>query len=381
MGRLGCLTDLSVFITGRCGTARLATLDNASEVSWDRRLDDISACTITIPSDCDGATSLIEPWCHELHAFRNGEEVWVGVVTEVTYGYKQVVIEARDMLAWTSVRVPECPFSVMNMDIALVAQTVIKLALADDDPCLYEYLQVVLSGQNVSLEEPFEAFRSSAYEQLLTLTDLGLSFTTLGRRIIVGGENLFQQTVGLLTDDMILGEISLRKDGSLYATRAFTRYFNDDQAATCSANGATGVCLPPLAGAACPAVSELTEAQRVCHGVVERVIDVGEPIGFSTAQQAGDIYINSLIPRGGTTSVVPRILEFPPGTRLSPDTPIDINELVPGMLISVAITGLPIEIFQQMRLQEVTYTATTTDEEIGLTLSSLNSIQSGLEVS
>lgn len=379
MARLGCLEDLQVFITGRCGSTRLTTLENATEVNFDRRLDDISEASVVVPvgggignEACCEALGLAEPWCHELHIFRNGEEVWTGVITKITYGYSQIVVEARDVLAWLLVRIPECPFSVTDLDIATVGQTIINLALADDDPCIFENMLVVPSGQTVSLAEPFAAFAESAYDQLATLSELGLSFTTLGRRIIVGGENLFEKTIGLLTDDHIVGEIAVTKDGALYANRVFTRYTGDDQQATCTANSATGDCLPPLAGAACPAISEIPEADRSCYGLVERLVNVGEGINLSTAQQAGDIYLEA----GGR--FVPRTLEFPPGTRLSADTPFEFNELIPGMTVNVAFTDLCLDIFQGMRLQEVTYHATPTDEEIGITLAAFNLITGGL---
>jgi len=351
------------------------SLENAAEVNWNRRLDDISEASVSIPiggESCCESLGLIEPWCHELHIFRNGEEVWTGVITKVIYGFTQVVVEARDMLAWLLVRIPECPFTVTNLDISTVAQTIINIALAEDDPCLIEHLIVVPTTQTVSLAEPFAAFAGSAYDQLATLSDLGLSFTTLGRSIIVGGENLFNKTIGLLRDDHILGEIAITKDGALYANRVYTRYTSDDQQATCTANGATGVCLPPLAGSACPAISEIPVADRACYGLVERLINVGEGINLSTAQQAGDIYIKA----GG--AFVPRTLEFPPGTRLSPDTPFELNELIPGMNVNVAFTGLCLDIFSAMRLQEVTYRATPAEEEIGLSLAAFNLITGGL---
>lgn len=379
MARLGCLEDMSVFVTGRCGVSRLTALENASEIRFDRRLDDISEAAVIVPvagglgtDPCCEALGLIEPWCHELHIFRNGEEVWTGPITKVTYGFNQVVIEARDVLAWLLVRIPECPFSVTDLDITTIAQTIINLALADDDPCISENIFAVPSTQTVSLAEPFAAFADTAYDQLATLSDLGLSFTTLGRRIIIGGENLFQKTVGLLSDEHILGEIAVTKDGTLYANRVFTRYTNDDQQATCTANSATGDCLPPLNGAACPAISEIPEADRACYGLVERLINVGEGINLATAQQAGDIYLQA----GG--QFVPRTLEFPPGTRLSPDTPFEINELVPGLNVNVAFTGLCLDIFQPMKLQEMSYTATPTDEEITITLAAFNLITGGL---
>lgn len=391
-GRLGCLQTIEIIVTGKCGAARLLSLDNAIDVSWDRRLDDISAATVNIalggglgPDACCEQIGNVEPWCHELHIFRNGEEVWTGVITEVSYSATRVTIEARDVLAWLQVRIPECPFSVTTLtDISTIAQTIIKLALADEDPCVFDNMLVVPArqigpnGQELGvmqLSEPFPAFESTAYEQLASMTQYGLSYTVLGRRIVVGGENLFNKKIGMLTDEHILGDYSIIKDGSLYVNRAFTRYFEDDDPARCAANEATGVCLPPLAGAACPAVSEIAPENRACYGLVERVVSVGDGINFNTAKQAGDIYVAA----GG--KYVPRILEFPSGTSLSPETPFEINDLVPGMNIFLGLRALcfGVDPTQEWKLTGMNYEATAEGESISISLTSRNLITGGLE--
>lgn len=113
--RLGCLESIEVYVTDQCGTPRICGLTNVAQVQFNRILDEVSEAVVVIPvstgtsstKPCCDCLDIIEPWCHELHIVRNGELVWSGPIIKITYGYTTVSIEARDVLAWTQVRIPK----------------------------------------------------------------------------------------------------------------------------------------------------------------------------------------------------------------------------------------------------------------------------------
>lgn len=113
MATLGCSTH-TAFIQGKCNRARLCELTDASEITYNRKLDDISTATVVIPitgnddSACCECLGDVEPWCHQLTIVREGDGVvWTGPIQKVNYGRNEVVIEASDKLAWLLYRVNE----------------------------------------------------------------------------------------------------------------------------------------------------------------------------------------------------------------------------------------------------------------------------------
>lgn len=386
--RLGCTTDISVFITGKCGKPTVCRLQDMSNISWNRKLDDISDATVTIPlaigaggkRPCCGCTGDLEPWCHELHIFRNGAEVWTGPITNITYGFTETRIDAKDVLVWTLFRVPELTLDyTINTDgtpvvagnglteVTDIALDILKLAYADEDPCVFDFIfqTDVEYGKRPTpfvIGPKFTKFSGSSFDHLTELASLGLDFTTLGRRIILSAAGTIdRKPIGLLTDQHILGEVAVSKNGLLMGNRAFVRYRGDDTAEQCAANAAAG--LTPFQGFPCPA---LGQADEFCYGPLEILRDDTTEFGIKTANITAAAYADA-------GKYAPRTLEFPFGTRLSPDAPFGINDLVPGYRMTVGLQNLCFDVFQDFRIQEVDYSYDVSGEEqIGLTLSNFD---------
>lgn len=112
-GRLGCGVP-SVFITTRCSSSMTCQIDLAdiTKLMWTRHMDAVSEAEVEIgltgdsSQTCCQCLSTVEPFCHELHIWRDGEEVWVGPIEAIRYERERVTIKARDSLAWLDVRIP-----------------------------------------------------------------------------------------------------------------------------------------------------------------------------------------------------------------------------------------------------------------------------------
>ena len=112
-GRLGCGVP-SVFITARCSSSMTCQIDLAdiTKLTWTRRMDEVSEAEVEIgltgdsSQTCCACLANVEPFCHELHIWRDGQEVWVGPIEAIRYERDRVTIKARDSLAWLDVRIP-----------------------------------------------------------------------------------------------------------------------------------------------------------------------------------------------------------------------------------------------------------------------------------
>lgn len=348
-GRLGCGT-YDVFITQRCGGGISCVLEDIVDLHYDRRLDAISEAQVQV--NLGGETSYtccqclaeVEPWCHELHIWRDGDEAWVGPITKITYSYSKVIIEAKDSLGWLEVRIPpiDIDFSAVMTDPVDIGELIVQTAFAEDTvTCEVDALYTQPSTYTTLFFA--EAFSATAFEILESVGEIGLDFTTLGRTIVLVGDEAPFTPLVLLNDEHIKGEVEITKNGLLQENRAYVHF-----------DGDLGV----------PASGETT---FYCYGPIERLHDGEGLIDGVSAGQAADIYVAS-------AGITPRVMEVPPGSKLTPDTPWTFDKMVPGCRVDVAILKTCFQLTQSFRLLEVQVDVTPArGEEIGITLSPINS--------
>lgn len=352
-GRLGCGVS-QCFITWRCGSPRLCSLTGATEIRWDRRLDDISEAEIvvslsgSVDETCCECLGDIEPWCHELHIERDGEVVWLGPITEVIYGFEKITIRAKDLLGWATVRIADDDIDFTTpADITTIALAVLTEAFNEDDPCILDYISATPAGGDPTGYFS-EAFSATAFDQLEQLSNIKLNYTVVGRTVILGGEDLPLAPIATLTDDMILSEVVLTKSGLLQGNRWFVRYEGD--------MGGPG----------------FGEVDKQCYGLIERLRPNDDGIqDATTADEVAQAYADAV----GTA---PRLLELEEGARLSPEAPWDIMDMVPGTRVDVALDRLCVDARQSFRLEGIRVRQSVEGEEVNLSLSPVNIFEGGL---
>lgn len=363
-GRLGC-GQPAAFISFRCSATVCALpLESLTYLKWGRKLSEISDAEAVVNvvgdafSACCQCLAEVEPWCHELHIWRDGKEVWVGPIQQIVYSYEEVRIIAKDVLAWTEVYVPPADLSYTDQvafpigyNLSTIASDIITLAFVENEfACELNYLQVETDPACVTQlcgYRYFPAFTGTAFEFLDAVANTGLMYTTIGRTIFVSaptsGQPFNLQRVALLTDEHIMGNITVTKDGDLQGNRFYVHW-----------DGDLGI----------PEVS--TAPEMYCSGPVERLRD-GEGLVLEVdAQDAADEYVSA-------QTIAPRLVEIPTGSQLSPDTPVRIEELVPGATFDVSLTKLCVQLVRSFRLVglEVEYTPDD-GEQVKIDLSPLN---------
>ncbi len=447
-GRLGCGAP-SVFITTRCSSSMTCQLDmkDITHLRWTRALNAVSEAEVEIgltgdsTQTCCACLSIVEPYCHELHIWRDGEEVWVGPIEGVRYERERVTIKAGDSLSWLNVRIPEddvefkttlsgntlvdnpllatstiitstnfaslpavalevpATFIMLDpnefwgppeivkvvthgagantitvlrgqsgtkarhhnintvweygglsgptTDVINIAKFIIWDALEEDisfgNSCEYSGIYAVRTGEETDWYS--EGFNQTSLEILTDLSELAVNFTTLGRTIVLTGDAFSLTPLILLNDEHIMGEIEVTKDGSQMVNRQYVHFDGDG-----------GV----------PGIGQKEVDERFCYSLIERITNGDGIQAADTADQMAQAIVDEAY-------ICPRIVEIPEGSRLSPDTPWTINQMVPGAKVDVAITRMCLTLTQSFLLTGVSVDYSDEGEAIGITLKPMNS--------
>jgi hypothetical protein len=343
--RLGCDATYELTITDRCARNTLLSLDDFTRLTWGRVLDDVSRATVTLPADCCGKLADVRSWHNELHIFRNGAEVWSGPVVTQPNCRSGITLVAYDFLAWLGVRVirqarcydPDCGGAAEDpVQIAhrLVADALSPLDGVPTDPCLMKNLLVIPGGQPQEREYKLR----SAYV-LAALKDLargGLDFTAVGRSIILMPEGHSLGTTALLTCDAFADDVCVTEDGLAAATRAIV---------TGKANDGTTV----VSGAA-GGVDPFFGLIEVLHN------DDSIRTAMGASRQAAGLVAGANPP--------PLLVQPPQGSSLTPEAPVCLEELVPGVEVPVVLDCTCRDAMQTMRLAKLDVTVDAAGEKV-----------------
>lgn len=422
-GKLGCSLHVA-YIQNKCNGVRLCELLNASNINYTRILDDISTASVTIPITGEGANDQCctcladaEPWCHQLTIVREGDGVvWTGPIQKITYGQDQVVVEAKDKMVWLQYRVNEIqidhhangppnpgPYIPMTEIAYQIMIEAMAEDLSDNSPCFLEDAQgnnliIIPPGVNGNLSDGFppdfhrefvfDPFAGpTAYDDVTQLVQAGIEFTVINNSVILTSSAIPDVALGTLTDDMILGEFKVIKDGSTMGNRFYIRWEASDGPPphgddtdpiacrnNCNLENAPTICpkcvypvTPPCYIVPCPGVDEISDTDIGCYGRIERVVDKLGCTDAFTAQGIAGRYLE----RGKTAR---RLVELPSGTRLSPDCPWEINDMIPGQRIDVAFSTLCLPIFQSFKLQGMEVSDNGSEEVITVDLIAIEQI-------
>lgn len=329
-GPLGCPDTYSVAFYSNDGGTPLGDALELSEVRWGRVLDDTSTASATVPivsAECCEALASARTWCNDVGIFRDEQLVWQGPATRLNHGRDDSIVEAMDVTAWlfrAEIRT-DMDFTASGSgpaDLAVIADAIVRDALTGIgvDPDIIPYLQVGMSG--VVGERVYEALQSYAGEELRELARTGIDFTALGHRLIIGGETPFGRLPQLQDEDFI-GELRVVEDGGGAISRAIVH----GQGVTATAGG-VGDC-----------------------GKLTRIVKEDSIQDMASAQAEAEALV-----RAGTPA--PLVLDVPDGVQLSPECPIGIMDLVPGVVIPVASTATCRKVNADLRLLklEVEYT-------------------------
>lgn len=338
--------EYRVVFTNRCGTASVCSLEkNISDLDWGRVMDDTSEANVTINisgGDADGPACCeclgqLRAWVHSMAIIRSGELVWgPGPIMNDVNSTATGKIRALDVSIWLDKRVIRQGFSFKGVDIVEIARQLIVHGMEPDDPCdLVGQMDVTLGG--VKIDKTIEANRSYVGEVLRDLAKIGLDYTVIGSTIVLA-PNLAYGPFGTLRDEDFLVDVEIEERGEETATKWYV-------------NGGS---VHGTAGGTDPA-----------YGLIEQIADGDDNIEDTTAANA------AAAGRLTATNPTPQYVNIPDGARISPDSHVCIEQLVPGALFDVSLKNLCREVFLHNRLTALKVTVSGGDESVGVTLAPL----------
>lgn len=353
-----------VYIYDRGGLVRRGEVTPTTSVSWSRVRDDLGSISVTSAGFNSDAVALFKQthtWMHELVVFRDGKRVAEGPITKITDTPTGFTIDAYDVIGYLYRRIMRQGYNdtykVVNNTIEGLrsvvdrAGLIIANALAPNDPNVLPYLTLLSYPDDAREARTVPDYGRSAYDEVDDMAaNAGLDYSVIGRRIIL---NDTHRPVGR--------GIELRTV-NFSAAPVITEYglsLADYYAATDN-NG--------LWGAAHHKDSPYGGVEILATGFTDSNAEAK-----NITKDQRDRIVQSLVDQAkrGIASryPAPYQVRVPDNSQLLPDTPIDINSLVPGVWHPLRAEGTVIELSQWQKLDQVNVTQDAGGEKIAVVMS------------
>lgn len=284
------------------------------EFAFNRVLSGTSEGSITAVTS--PAADTVEPWLHALTIFYDDEPAWSGIITASTLTSGTMEVEASDLSAfWKRRRVPSARrFDQVDASHIMAQMVVDAMGLADPlqvADTLIEYPSRVWAVVDVT------ANSMMVQEVIDDLVDAGLTWTIHAGRLLIG-PGPERHVTARLTDRHLGDGISVVKDGKDVATDVLV-------------------------------VGKGVWGQAGLEGDQVGIQAIVKANALTTVQECEEAARRELAQR----SVAPRFLDVPSGVSLSPDAPITLGELIPGVRVPISSSQTGATLGADMMLESV----------------------------
>ncbi|AWN05531.1 minor tail protein [Microbacterium phage Ramiel05] len=381
-----CVQGHTALIYDRGGTNRWRQLVDLTSVRWGRTRDAFTDSEIVLAGrSCDAQANVItgiEPRRHELVLWRGAERVYEGPILDVKTYRDRAVIRANDIgeylkgttlsqdYPWNTGETVSASSALMTERVADIlgieltegynmvvgtggaAMTVYVPRWEELDPPanVLPHIEIRRSDTLLTRSNTL-AFEMSVAEHLQNLSEGGLDFTTVGRKLLIWDS---AQSIGrtrVVTDADFDGELEIIKSGSDHYSISHVSAQRD----------------PDEDAASVPSVGN-AGGQHPYYGVWTNIVSLSSEDGDSNPTQDA---LNSQAQRDqvGRTPV-PLEIRVPDNASLRTGRGLGINTLVPGVIMPVRADMNIRQVQQDQRLDKITVTETAEGEQIAVTLSS-----------
>jgi hypothetical protein len=343
----------TAYVYDRGGKRRIAEITGMTSLSWERVADDISFADITLvnPSPgCSAVLSAMEAGRHEIVIFRGPQRVWEGPLTLMTYTRDAVAIQARDVMhyAYRLAQSRDYDNRYPNID-TVIGRSFLELSTelarreTENPPInVVPHLRKVTRTDDAKTSRYTTTYQKTVFDDVDDMAaNSGMDYTVVGRSIILHDTNTALGKTATMTESDVIGDIIVTMYGMEMATFA----------AVTGADGAYGV----YGG---------TDGY---YGRVEIVDDAyDEEAGTDAPTQAE---LNSQAQRNLSGRLpTPVQVRVPDGSRISPASPLTIDDLVPGVIVPLRATLTARTFSQMQKLRKLKVVEDTSGEQIQITL-------------
>ncbi|MBT2490654.1 hypothetical protein J7E96_19465 [Streptomyces sp. ISL-96] len=371
MAVLGCAQEYRAVIHWRGGSLPFTSpgVSALTAVSWNRTLSDTSEASITIAkgsagAECCAQLGKVEPFAHDLSIYRDSELVWQGPVFRVTENRTRFVVEARDVTEWLARTVNTTLLRYVSTNpadpkrqgpVQEIAESIIRenllgglFASGPDWPRMVDYIVRQDDTVTARYEKDGSLDNEIWIVPILRILDeelvpRGLEYTTVGRALVLGRpQTTADPAQARLTLDAFAGDVEIVRDGTNAASLVWVTN-QEDQDISGSQYGVSGVV-------------------SAYYGRLDYLI--------RTTAEGLTAYDLWQIARGSYTgrNPVPTSLRIPDGAGLAATAPVSMRQLVPGVRIDVAATGMCMGLSQPYRLSDVDVDWGDNGENVGVSL-------------
>lgn len=365
---LGCGKH-TVEIYRRGGTERVGVLKNLSHVDWGRQRDDISTAQIVVSGwdvDCGNLLASLQTWAYEVVIFRNNgytvDRVFEGPITLLTYEQDKVTIDAKDVMVYLYRRIiKQTMDDTANGDTVVSrAARVIQNVMAPDDPNVLAYLQILAKDDDAKERRSVPAYSRTAYEEIDDMAaNAGLDYAAVGRAILLWDTS---HRIGTLPElrDKDLGSPPIVSEYGMSMANVYV--VSDGNGVWGEANRLNSSGNDPVYG-----LVELLSSSWASDSTGDS--GTYTQAGLATVQASFATSAERSIKNRYTAPVVVRV---PDGTTLSPDAPVSIQHLIPGVGIPIRSTGTLRQVAWLQKLDSIRVVEEKDNETVQLTMSPFN---------
>lgn len=327
---LGC-EDYTAALYRKGGDVLIGTFPRLTALGFGRHLDETVPGTLVVPTgDCCDLLSSVDPWATEIVLFRGGERVAEGPVIVPDIRPTSAAITFSDVSAWLGERVVKQRFRLHDHAVT-VAGAAIREALLADDPNILRYLQLVCASVSPKVTGKAARYSQTWDTMLSSLSDV-IDWTVLLRRIIVMPQGAPLGYGPSLTDADFAGNLGVQIDGGALATHLF---------------GIDGARL----------LAERSESSAF-YGVHERLVDFSQ-------NGIDEIAAGALLtPMMQAAYLAPASIVMPSDASFTPQSHVNFNDLVPGVVFDVSTRAGCTPLEQKMRLLTMDVTVDRDGERI-----------------
>lgn len=378
--QLGCASSYTVTLHYQGGQRVYSYPEAVESVEWSRIRRGVSKATVvlskqSLSSECAALMVDVWPLTHEVTIYRDERAVWQGPIIRRPMvrgqaGQTSITLEAQDAGAWLERRLPHRGVKLSDVGLDEAAREVMRSCFEHQDPNLLRHVSSASFEDQEPASHTIHAYGQWGIDELDDLAEQGMDWTFVGRALHLSPPaTVDTQAQAQLTSHDLMGDVELEIDGQEYASLVYAAPQATDGVWE-HLEGVGGV--SPHFGL----VEQVVQTDLSWHVDDEgnwdppQSPDGEDPLSREETEKA---LVRAAQERREQVSRPLILVRASEGSRLSPDSPISMDRLVPGVRIDLALDeqDFLFSVVRPMRLTRVDVTWDGSNEQVGVALSQI----------